>query len=50
LRALADAVRNVVDDVQARDAALVQEIDGVRFLLAEDRHQHVRAGDFLLAG
>ncbi len=49
LRRLGDAVRDVVDDVQARDAALVQEIDGVRFLLAEDRDQHVGAGDFLLA-
>ena len=50
LRRLGDAVRDVVDDVEARDAALVQEIDGVRFLLAEDRDQHVGAGDFLLAG
>ena len=28
---------------------LVQVVDGVRSLLAEDRHQHVGAGDFLLA-
>ena len=50
LRRLGDAVRDVVDDVEPRHAALVQEIDGVRFLLAEDRDQHVGAGDFLLAG
>ena len=49
LRRLGDAVRDVVDDVEPRHAALVQEIDGVRFLLAEDRDQHVGAGDFLLA-
>ena len=49
LRRLGDAVRDVVDDVEARHAALVQEIDGVRLLLAEDRDQHVGAGDFLLA-
>jgi hypothetical protein len=48
--ALGDAVRDVVDDVEARHALLVQEIDGVRILLAEDRDQHVGAGDFLLAG
>jgi hypothetical protein len=47
--ALGDAVRDVVDHVQARDALLLQEIDRVRVLLAEDRHQHVGAGDFLLA-
>ncbi len=49
LRVLGDAVRDVVDDVEPRHAALVQEIDRVRFLLAEDRDQHVGAGDFLLA-
>ena len=38
-----------VDDVEARHALLVQVVDGVRVLLAEDRDQHVRAGDFLLA-
>jgi hypothetical protein len=38
-----------VDHVQARDALLVQVIHGVRILLAEDRHQHVGTGDFLLA-
>ena len=45
-----DAVGDVIDHVQARDAALVQEIDGLRLLFAEDGDQHVGAGDFLLAG
>ena len=47
---LGDAVREVVDDVQPADVLLLQQIDRVRILLAEDRDQHVGAGDFLLAG
>jgi hypothetical protein len=47
--ALLDAVGNEVDDVQPRHALLVQVVDGVRILLAEDRHQHIGAGHFLLA-
>src|SRR5690606_31382332 len=47
---LGDAVREVIDDVQAGHVLLGQEIDRVRILLAEDRHQHVGAGDLLLAG
>ena len=46
---LGDAVRDVVDDVEARDFLLAEEIHGVRILLAEDRDQHVGAGDFLTA-
>jgi hypothetical protein len=46
---LLDAVGDEVDDVQARHALLVQVVDGVAVLLAEDRHQHVGAGHFLLA-
>ena len=49
LRALGDPMRDVVDHVEPRHAALIQEINGVRFLLAEDRNQHVRAGHLLLA-
>ena len=49
LRGLGDAVCNVVDNVEPRHATLVQEVDRVGFLLAEDRHQHVGAGHFLLA-
>ena len=38
-----------VDDVEPGHALLVQVVDGVRVLLAEDRDQDVGAGDFLLA-
>ena len=47
--ALLDAVGDEIDDVEPGHALLVQVVDGVRILLAEDRDQHVRAGDFLLA-
>jgi hypothetical protein len=43
---LGNAVRDVVDDVQALDFLLVQEVHGMRILLAEDRDQHVGPGDF----
>src|SRR5207249_539070 len=49
LRRLGDAVRNVVDDVEARDALLLEEIHRVRVLLAENGDQDVRSGDLLLA-
>ncbi len=49
LRRLGDAVADEVDDVQPRHALLVQVVHRVRVLLAEDRHQHVGAGHFLLA-
>jgi hypothetical protein len=42
-------VGDEVDHVQPRHALLVQVVDGVRVLLAEDRHQHVGASHFLLA-
>src|SRR5262249_54143371 len=48
-RCLGNAVSDVVHNVQPRDAALVEEVHRVRFLLAEDRHQHVSPGYFLLA-
>ena len=38
-----------IDHVQARHPLLVQVVDRVRILLAEDRHQHIGAGHFLLA-
>ncbi len=50
LRRLGDAVRDVVHHVQARDALLVEEVDGVGILLAVDGDQHVGAGHFLLPG
>ncbi|MOA10774.1 hypothetical protein D3C78_1306780 [compost metagenome] len=40
---------NEIDHVQARHALLVQVVDRMRVLFAEDRHQHIRAIDFLLA-
>ncbi len=48
-RRLGDAVGDEIHYVQARDVLLLQEVHRVRILLAEDRHQHVGAGDFLLA-
>jgi len=47
--ALLDAVGDEIHHVQPRHALLVQIVDGMRVLLAEDRDQHVGAGDFLLA-
>ena len=46
---LRQAVRDVVDDVEPRDVLHRQQVGGVRVLLAEDRDQHVRRRDFLLA-
>ena len=46
---LGDAVRDVVDRVEARHFLLLEEIDGVRFALREQRHQDVGAGHFLAA-
>jgi len=42
-------MRDVVHHVQARDTLLVQVVHRVRILLTEDGHQHIGAGDFLLA-
>ncbi len=47
--ALLDAVGDEVHHVEPGHALLVQVVHGVRILLAEDRHQHVGTGDFLLA-
>ncbi len=49
LRHLADAVRNEVHDIEPGHALLVQEVDRVGILLAENRDQHVGPGHFLLA-
>ena len=46
---LRQAVRDVVDDVEARDVLAIQQEHGVALLLAEDRDQHVGDADFLLA-
>ena len=50
LRRFGDAVRNEVHHVEARDVLPLEEIDGVGILLAEDRYQHIGAGDFFLTG
>ena len=46
---LAHAVRNEIDHIEARHALLVQVVDRMRILFAEDGHQHIGASDFLLA-
>ncbi len=47
---LGNPVGNVVHHIQTGDVLLVEEIGRLGFLLAEDRHQHIGASDFLLAG
>ena len=49
LARLRQAVADVVDHVEPRDVLESEQIGSVRVLLAEDRHQHVRDRDFLLA-
>ena len=46
---LAQAVRNIVNNVQTADVLHVQQVDRVGLFLAEYRHQHVGSRDFLLA-
>ena len=46
---LRQAVGDEIDDVQARHVLHAEQVGGVRLLFAEDRHQHVGDGDFLLA-
>jgi hypothetical protein len=48
-RRLGHAVGDVVDDVEARDVLLVEQVHRMALLLAEDRDQHVGDADFLLA-
>jgi len=47
--ALANAVRNEIDHVEAGHALLVQVVHGMRVLLAKNGHQHVGAGHLFLA-
>ncbi|MNE68270.1 hypothetical protein D3C80_1639230 [compost metagenome] len=49
-RHLGDAMGDVVDDVDAGHALLLQQEYGLAFLLAEDRHQYIGTGDFALTG
>ena len=46
---LRQAVGDIVDDVEPGDILHGEQVGGVRMLLTEDRHQHVRGGDFFLA-
>ena len=47
---LADPVRDEINHVQPGDFLLLQVINGVRVLLAENGDQNIGAVDFLLAG
>ncbi|MDT4809307.1 hypothetical protein FQZ97_421890 [compost metagenome] len=49
-RHLGDAMGDVVDDVDAGHALLLQQEYGLAFLLAEDRHQYIGTGHFALTG
>jgi len=46
---LRQPVRDVIDDVEPRDALAVEEEHRVALLFAEDRHQHVADADLFLA-
>ncbi|MNH05055.1 hypothetical protein D3C79_643680 [compost metagenome] len=48
-RHLGDAVGDVVDHVDAGHALLFKQEHGLAFLFAENRNQHIGAGDFTLA-
>ena len=50
LRHLADPVRNEIDHIEASNALLLQVVNGVRILFAEDRDQDVGTVDLLPAG
>ena len=47
---LGNPVRDEIHHVQPADFLLFEKIDRLRFLLAENSHQHVSAGDLLVAG
>ncbi|SBV31309.1 200 kDa antigen p200, putative (fragment) [uncultured Sphingopyxis sp.] len=49
LAALADAVAEIGDRVEARQVLLLQEIDGVAFAFGEERDEDVRARHLILA-
>ena len=42
-------MRDIIDDVEAVDVLLLQEVDRVRLAFGEEGDKHVRAGDFMLA-
>jgi hypothetical protein len=49
-RHLGNTVGDIVDDIDAGNALLLEQKHCLTFLLTENRHQHVGAGDFTLAG
>src|SRR5512138_157350 len=46
---LGESVRDEIDDVETCNVLHREQVRGVRVLLAENGHEHVRSGDFLLA-
>ena len=46
---LRHAMCDVIHDIESCDVLKPQEVHGLRLFLAENRHQYVAAGDFLLA-
>ena len=47
---LGNAVGDVIHHINARDVLLLKEINCLTFLFAEDRDEHIRAGDFFASG
>ena len=48
--ALADAMADVADGIEAAHVLLLQEIDGIALAFGEQRDEHVCAGHFIAAG
>ncbi|MNJ35727.1 hypothetical protein D3C77_304810 [compost metagenome] len=48
-RHLGDAMGNVIDHIDSSDALLLEQKHRLAFLFAENRYQHIGAGDFTLA-
>src|SRR5690606_3007550 len=49
-RHLGNAMGNKVNDIDARDILLLEQVHRLAFLLTENRYQHVGTGNFALAG
>ena len=47
---LGNAMGDVIDDINTRNTLLLEQKHRLAFLLAENRHQHIGAGNFTLAG
>ena len=46
---LGQAVRDEIDDIEARHVLHAQQVGRMRLFFTEDRHQHIGHGDFFLA-